>query len=53
MDPTVSYGENANSAMLDFARTIAPASLMRLTWNASSGGIDPARESEPAVVGIS
>ena len=31
LELTVSYGVNANSAMFDLARTIAPASLIRLT----------------------
>src|SRR6185369_3107285 len=47
---TVSYGLNANSAMFDFARTIAPASLIRLTWNASLFETKPLSESEPAAL---
>ena len=47
---TVSYGENASSAMFDFARTIAPASSSRLTIVASSRGVHPRSASDPAVV---
>ncbi len=37
-EPTVSSGLNANSAMFDLASTMAPAALMRATWNASLAG---------------
>src|SRR5215217_5729741 len=50
MELTVSYGENASSAMFDFASTIAPASLSRFTIVASSRGIQPRSASVPAVV---
>ena len=43
----------ASSLMLSFARMIAPALLSFSTMNASSGGSDPAKSSEPAVVGMS
>src|SRR5262245_18536878 len=36
--------------MFDFASTIAPASLMRLTWNASLFETKPLRDSEPAAL---
>jgi len=36
---TVSSGLKANSAMLDFANTIAPAFFTRMTWNASFVGL--------------
>ncbi len=39
--------------MFTFARMIAPASLSFLTRKASSGGIEPASRTEPAVVGMS
>ena len=47
---TVSYGENAHSAMFDFASTIAPAARIRATKVASCRGIHPLSASEPAVV---
>jgi hypothetical protein len=50
---TVSYGLNANSAMFDFASTIAPAARTLRTWNASRPATKPSRDSEPAVVVIS
>ena len=50
MELTVSYGENAHSAMFDFASTIAPAARMRATIVASCMGIQPFSASEPAVV---
>jgi hypothetical protein len=53
MELTVSNGVNANSAMLDFASTMAPAARMRCTMNASRCGIHPCSESDPAVVGRS
>ena len=34
--------------MFDFASTMAPASLMRFTWNASLVETNPASASEPA-----
>src|SRR5689334_5121351 len=41
---TVSSGLNANSAMLDLASTIAPASLILLTRNASLFDTNPASD---------
>src|SRR5688500_2653536 len=37
--------------MLDLARTIAPACLLRATWKASREAVYPAGESDPAVTG--
>jgi hypothetical protein len=39
--------------MFDFASTMAPASRMRFTWNASFFTIHPSKASDPAVVGRS
>ncbi len=39
--------------MFDLASTMAPASRIARTWKASSGGIEPASDAEPAVVGRS
>ena len=50
---TVSNGLHANSAILDLARTTAPASRSLRTWKASLAGIDPFNDNDPAVVGIS
>ena len=47
MELTVSKGVNAHSAMFDFASTIAPASLIRLTWNASFVDTKPASARDP------
>ena len=43
----------ANSLMFTLASTMAPASRSFRTMKASSGGMDPARRREPAVVGRS
>ena len=47
MDPTVSYGVNAHSAMFVLARTMAPASLTRFTRNASLLDTKPSSASDP------
>ncbi len=47
MELSVSYGVNAHSAMFDLASTMAPASLMRFTWNASFADTKPASASDP------
>ena len=52
-EPTVSNGLQANSAMLDFASMIAPASRSLRTMKASRSGIDPLSDSDPAEVGMS
>src|SRR6516225_1796353 len=52
-EPTVSNGLHANSAMLDFASMIAPASRNLRTMNASRFGTDPLSDSDPADVGMS
>lgn len=50
MELMVTIGLKAHSAILDLARTIAPASFSRRTIVASVAGAKPFSASEPAVV---